>query len=254
MLQIFLQLLVTHAMFERAGGVQVTDIKRELELIKHNAVALAQYEAASEGLLRLWYEALRESDDYARALRGELGEPWASMAKDFGPLEDSFPAYWVIRGRHIFADTIYKGEVRQFDLKHLPDTDPSLPAIYVEIPLGLSRAQIVREFNKILDAVLGDGEDRPRPPKRRKFYKDQRLKLPTIKNMLAVWRLRKQGMDWQEIGEQLKLSPSHAAKPSDDEETAKEKRRLMIITTQRLHRMAAALIDFAARGDFPRVK
>jgi hypothetical protein len=235
---------------------QAADIKAELELIKQNSVAFAQYEAASDGLLRLWYEALRESADYARALRGELGEPWASMAKDFGPLEDNFPHWWVTRGRHLFADTIYKGEVRQFDLKQLPDTDPLHPAIYVEIPLGLSRSQITRELNKLLDKVLGDDddEDRPRPPKRRKFYKDQRLKLPTIRNMLAVWRLRKQGQDWQVIGEQLKLSATFAASPNDDEDTAKEKRRLMSITTQRLHRMAAALIDYAARGDFPRVK
>lgn len=235
---------------------QVTDIKAELELIRSNSVAQAQYDAASSGLLRLWYDALRESDDYARALKGELGEPWASMAKDFGPLEDNFPHWWVTRGRHLFADAIYKGEVRQFDLTRLPDTDPLHPAIYVEIPLGLPRSQITRELNKLLDKVLGDDddEDRPRPPKRRKFYKDQRLKLPTIKNMLAVWRLRKQGMDWHAIGEQLKLSGTFAASPNDDEDTAKDKRRLMSITTQRLHRMAAALIDYAARGDFPRVK
>lgn len=230
------------------------DIKAELTLIKHNSVASAQYEAAKSGLLALWWEALRESDDYARALRGELGEPWASVAKNFGSLEDSFALWWVTRGRHLFADTIYKGEVRQFDLKQLPQTDPSLPAIYVEIPLGLSRAQITREFNKLLDAVLGDEEDRPRPPKRRKFYKDQRLKLPTIRNMLAVWRLRKQGMEWHDIGEQLKLSPSFAASPDDDDDAAKEKRRLMSITTQRLYRMAGELIKNAARGDFPRVK
>jgi hypothetical protein len=230
------------------------DIKAELALIEGNEIARSQYLAASEGLLALWWTALSESDDYARALKGELDEPWASMAKDFGPLEKNFVLWWVTRGRHLFADTIYKGEVRQFDLKHLPDTDPLHPAIYVEIPLGLSRSQITREFNKLLDAVLGDDEDRPRPPKRRKFYKDQRLKLPTIKNMLAVWRLRKQGMDWHDIGQQLKLSATFAANSNDDEDTAKDKRRLMSITTQRLHRMAAALIENAARGDFPRIK
>jgi hypothetical protein len=230
------------------------DIKAELALIEGNEIARSQYLAASEGLLALWWTALSESDDYARALKGELGEPWASMAKDFGPLEKNFALWWVTRGRHLFADTIFKGEVRQFDVTQLPDTDPLHPAIYVEIPLGLSRSQITRELNKLLDAVLGDDEDRPRPPKRRKFYKDQRLKLPTIRNMLAVWRLRKQGIDWQDIGEQLKLSATFAANPNDDDDTAKEKRRLMSITTQRLHRMAAALIDYAARGDFPRVK
>jgi hypothetical protein len=41
------------------------------------------------------------------------------MAKDFGPLEDNFSLWWVTRGRHLFADAIYKGEVRQFDLKQL---------------------------------------------------------------------------------------------------------------------------------------
>ena len=197
---------------------------------------------------------MHESEDYARALLGQRGEPWASMAKDFGNLELDFSLWWEVRGRYLFADTVYKGEVRRFDLDNLPDTDPLHPAIYVEIPMGLSRSQITREFNKLLDAVLGDEEDRPRPPKRRKFYKDQRLKLPTIRNMLSVWHLRKQGMDWQAIGEQLNLSASFAASPKDDEDTAKEKRRLMSITTQRLHRMAGALIENAARGDFPRVK
>ncbi len=230
------------------------DIEEEVKKIRGNDIKLAEVEAASGGLLMSWYQALRESDDYARALRGELGEPWASVAKDFGPLEDNFLAWWVIRGRGLFAETIYKGKVRQFILKHLPETDPLHPAIYVEIPLGLTRAQITREFNKLLDAVLGDEEDRPRPPKRRKFYKDQRLKVPTIKNMLAVWRMRNQGMDWHVIGEQLKLSPSFAASPDDDEDAAKEKRRLMSITTQRLYRMAGELIKNAARGDFPRVK
>jgi hypothetical protein len=230
------------------------DIQRELELIKHNAAAYAQHEAAKSGLLRLWYETLRESDDYARALRGELGEPWASMAKDFGPVDENFDFWWVSRGRYLFAETVFRGEVLQIDPKQPPRPDPLHPAIYVEIPLALSRAQITREFNKLLDAVLGDEEDRPRPPKRRKFYKDQRLKLPTIRNMLAIWRLRKQGMDWHVIGEQLKLSPTQAANPNDDEDTAKEKRRLMSITTQRLYRMAGALIENAARGDFPRVK
>ena len=230
------------------------DIAAELTLLRDNSVARAQYEAASSGLLRLWYEALRESDDYALAQRGELGEPWASMHKDFGSLEDSFASWWVTTGRRLFADTVYNGQVRQFELKQLPDTDPLQPSIFVEIPLGLSRAQITREFHKLLDAVLGPEEHRARPRKPRRFYKDQRLKLPTIKNMLAVWRLRKQGIDWHTIGEQLMLSPSFAASSSDDEATVKEKRRLMSITTQRLHRMAGALIDNAARGDFPRVK
>lgn len=230
------------------------DIKTELELIKHNAAARAQYEAAKDGLLRLWYDALRESDDYASALRGELGEPWASVATDFGPVDGGFDFWWVSRGRYLFGDTVLRGEVLQIDPKQPPRPDPLHPAIYVEIPLALTRAQITRELNKLLNKVLGDEDDRPRPPKRRKFYKDQRLKLPTIRNMLAVWRLRKQGMEWHDIGQQLNLSATFAASPNDDEDTAKEKRRLMSITTQRLHRMAAALIENAARGDFPRVK
>ena len=94
--------------------------------------------------------------------------------------------------------------------------------------------------------------------KRRPVVTHQLAKLsssePKSLDMLAVWRLRKQGIDWHTIGEQLMLSPSFAASANDDEATAKEKRRLMSITTQRLHRMAGALIDNAARGDFPRVK
>ena len=75
-----------------------------------------------------------------------------------------------------------------------------------------------------------------------------------INTLLKVWRARKAAEGWCEIGERLSLRPEFTVQPDDDADTIKHKRRMMTLTVQRYHKMAATMIDFAARGDFPRVK
>lgn len=80
--------------------------------------------------------------------------------------------------------------------------------------------------------------------------------MSTFPTLLAVWEAHKATPDkpaWQ-IGEDLNLSPIHIVRPKDDVSEIKYKHRMMSLTVQRLRRKAKALIDFAAKGDFPRFK
>ena len=80
--------------------------------------------------------------------------------------------------------------------------------------------------------------------------------MTTFPTLLAVWEAHKaapEKPDWQ-IGEELNLSPIHVVHSRDDEEEIKYKHRMMSLTVQRLQRRAKSLIDFAAKGDFPRFK
>ncbi len=82
------------------------------------------------------------------------------------------------------------------------------------------------------------------------------MRLPTLELLYKVWQARKAMPDaaWWEIGEHLALSPVFIPSINDDEKEIAYKRRCMTLVVQRYHRKATALIDFAARGDFPRVK
>lgn len=208
--------------------------------------------------MRQWWRALRLSSDYAPALRGIRGEPWDSVAKEFGHLGEDFAEWWVERGMHLFARSEYLPAVRKLESNEFALDDPLRPTLYLAIPLDLGRQVISRQINQLIDkerAAFGIKDNVGSPVKRRDFYTDQRLHLPTIAKMLDVYETRNNtNLEWSEIGEQHDVS--EAARPSagDDAETLKQKRRLMTLATQRLHRMATALIDFAARGDFPRVK
>jgi hypothetical protein len=82
------------------------------------------------------------------------------------------------------------------------------------------------------------------------------MRLDTLRVLYDVWQARKAepGVPWHTIGEKLRLSPVFIPKPSDDATEVKYKQRCMTIVVQRHYRKAVALIGFAARGDFPRLK
>jgi len=233
-------------------------IRKKLQLLKHDPATMDEYQAALDGMICQWWRALKLSDDYAAALRGELGEPWASMSADFGELYDSFVLWWVQRGMELYRWQIAEPSVRELPNGEAAEQPADYPILHIEVPLVLNRQLLSRQITQLFD----DAKKRLRiddsgkvwvPP--RGFYKDTRLHLPTITKMLDVWTARRDtGLSWEQIGERFAVSEAAMPSPDDDEKTAKEKRRVMIISTQRLHRMATALIDFAAQGDFPRVK
>ena len=205
--------------------------------------------------MRQWWRALTFSDDYAAALRGERGQPWASVAKDFGELYGDFGVWWFRRGMNVFARLVHQPTVR----KLLPDEpvmrDRMRPTLYLAIPLDLGPQVISRQINQLIDKEREAFRIDKDPPERRDFYADQRLHLPTIAKMLDVYETRTTAqLEWWQIGEQHDVSEAARLADSDDADTVKHKRRLMTLATQRLYRMATALIDFAARGDFPRIK
>jgi len=233
----------------------------------HNQISLLERElsAAKESLYRLWWECLRESDDYAAALQGAPDEPYASMASDFGELHHRFEAWWLETGRRLFAEQVHHADIAVVEEVSLDDSDKRLvlwrdgarPSLYLRIPLTLERREITRQFDDILDinyATHAAEIERAKHP-RRGFYPDQRIRLGTIKTLLEIWRARTNtDEEWWRMGERLKIRDEFTCQPEDDAATIKRKRRLMTQTVQRYHHMAAKMIEFAARGDFPRVK
>jgi hypothetical protein len=233
----------------------IAQTQENLQLLKHNPAAQEEFQAAMDGLMFQWWRALTLSDEFAAALRGERSEPWASVAKDFGPLYGDFGIWWAQRGMNLFARSVHVPTVRKM-LPSEPILDDAVrPTLYLAIPLDLGRQVISRQINRLVDkerAAFGIDKD---PPERRDFYTDQRLHLPTIAKMLDVYETRTNAkLEWWQIGELHDVSEAARPEHSDDADTVKHKRRLMTLATQRLYRMATALIDFAARGDFPRIK
>jgi hypothetical protein len=236
----------------------IAQTKENLQLLKHNLAAQEEFQAAMDGLMFQWWRALTLSDEFAAAQRGERGEPWASVAKDFGQLYGDFGIWWAHRGMNVFARLVHQPTVR----KLLPDEpvmrDRIRPTLYLAIPLDLGPQVISRQINQLIDKEretfgLNEGAEQPTTP--RNFYADQRLHLPTIAKMLDVYETRTTArLEWWQIGAQHDVSEAARLADSDDADTVKHKRRLMTLATQRLYRMASALIDFAARGDFPRIK
>ena len=122
----------------------------------------------------------------------------------------------------------------------------------------MKRKEALKQFASLFDAEQAKARTASfvtEQPKRR-LYPDQRLRKQTIENMLNVWEKHKADpyMPWWKIGEELNISPEMITNELDDEEAIKHKNRMMTLTVQRLHRMAGKLIEFAAQGDFPRVK
>lgn len=240
-------------------------IERKLVLLKHNPTVKDEYEAASESLYPWWWECLRLSDDYAAARRGERGEPYARMAEDFGDLGEIFALWWMERGRALFAADVYPTHVAEItspDAEIKGDTitawwDGVRPNVYLRIPLTLERREIMREVGEIVDRELAkqQSEIEAVTQPRRTLYPDQRIRRSSIKIMLQLWKERQTTDEpWWQTGERLGHWPQFAGLPTDDEPTLKQKRRIMTLTLQRFYNNAAKLIQFAAQGDFPRVK
>ncbi len=205
-----------------------------------------------------WWAFLRESRDYRRALSGRAEEPFASMARHFGRLGDNFDYWWLRTGREIFAEQMALPRVRTLEHGVRVNLDQINPKLVLELPLTIRRATILRQVAEELDKVHQGARLRlmKHGSAKRKLYPESRMRLPTLKILYDVWMEKKKSpdMEWYEIGEKLGLSPVFIPDERDDAEEIKYKRRCMTIVIQRYHRKAAALIDFAARGDFPRLK
>lgn len=231
--------------------------------------------AAQHSLYQRWWECLKESNNYQRALEGELGEPWFGMARDFRDLTGAFAVWWYETGRYLFAQQVYSPPVRrlepfvtepntqlEYPLSKAQDLlltwqDTARPMLNLAIPLTLDRSEIVRQVEQLVKTAKNQSPEAIEAAQtpRRSLYPDQRIRLSTIDTLLRIWRARKAtDQEWWQIGEREKLRDQFTCQPNDDTETIKRKRRLMTLTVQRYYKMAAAMIDFAARGDFPRVK
>lgn len=245
--------------------VSMTPVWRLVRLLRRDRLLEDEWEAVSGSDVKWWWECLRESEDYAAALRGERGEPFKSMADDFGELEESFPVWWLRRGRLLFAEQVLHAKAAELpELLTAKDgvwfvttRDKARPSLYLRVPLLSDRREIMRQVGELVDHALQKRQDeiaaalRPK----RTLRTSQRLRRDTLQTLLAVWRARKSTDEpWWLTGERLGYWPQFKCLPSDDEDAIKQKRRIMSLTVQRHHRMATKLIEFAARGDFPRLK
>lgn len=205
-----------------------------------------------------WWAFLRESRDYRRALSGRTEEPFSGMARDFGRLGDNFDYWWLRTGREIFAEQMALPRVRMLEHGVTVNLDQINRKLVLELPLTIRRATILRQINRLLDnhhqgaklRVMKHGSAK------RKLYAQSRMRLPTLKVLHDVWTARKNfpQMPWWEIGETLGVSRAFDTKPTDSAEERAYKHRCMTLVVQRHFRKATALIEFAARGDFPRIK
>ncbi len=218
----------------------------------------AELAAARNSPYYWWWAFLKESREYRRALSGRTEEPFASMARDFGRLGDSFDRWWLRTGREIFAEQMALPSVRVLEHGVTVNLDQINAKLVVELPLTIRRATILRQINRLLDEHHQGGQLRVyrHGTAKRRLYAASRMRLPTLKVLHDVWMTRKNQPEitWWEIGETLRISPAFEPGPHDSAQEIAYKHRCMTLVVQRHHRKAAALIDFAARGDFPRVK
>ena len=218
----------------------------------------AELAAARDSAYYWWWAFLRESRDYRRALSGRTEEPFAGMARDFGRLGNEFNYWWLRTGRNIFAEQMALPQVRLLEHGVIVNLDQINPKLVLELPLTMRRATLIRQINRLLDDHHQGAKLRVmrHATAKRKLYPQSRIRLDTLRVLYDVWTIRKTNADmsWYAIGEQLRLSPVFIPTPADDAWEVKYKQRCMTIVVQRYHRKAAALIDFAARGDFPRLK
>lgn len=214
--------------------------------------------AARDSLYFWWWRFLKESDEYQRAAAGDLvDEPWASVAADFENPRSEFDLWWHMTGRKLFSEQVFVPKVRKMAAKEVADYRVA-DTLFVAIPLTIRRKTILRQVNRLLEA------DHPKTDlciyrhstARRRIYPNQRIRMTTFPTLLKVWHAAKAspGKQAWEIGEELKLSPFYIVVDGDDDDMRKHKHRMMSVTVQRLQRRAKALIDFAAKGDFPRFK
>lgn len=218
----------------------------------------AELAAARGSFYYWWWAFLRESQDFRKALTGKKDEPYATIARDFGRLGDSFETWWLQRGRDLFAEKVAIPRVRCLEHGIVVNLEQINPKLVVELPLTIRRATILRQVNRLLEQY----HQGPRlkvlahSSAQRKLYAKSRMRLATLALLHAVWVKRKENpqLPWWEIGERVGVSPVFKVGDGDEAAEVNYKRRCMTLVVQRYHRKAAALVAFAAKGDFPRVK
>jgi hypothetical protein len=206
-----------------------------------------------------WWMFLRESHDYNKGLlRKNVDESIAGMAADFGRLGDDFDWWWLRRGREIFSEQMTLPRARILEHGVRVNLDQINPKLVVELPLTIRRATIIRQINQLLDKHHAGAQLRVMnyATAKRKLYAHSRIRLPTLELLYRVWKARNERPDesWYMSGEKLKISPVFIIDAKDTKIEQDYKRRCMTIVVQRYYRKAQALIEFAAKGDFPRIK
>jgi hypothetical protein len=244
---------------EEKYKAQIELVKQDIE--KEKFFYLDIIDEFNQSLFPLLIRCLENSENYKKALEGQLGEPYAGVAADLGDVfafKGLIHLWWFMHGKRVFGEFKEFNKVRPFFADQKPKSEAFKLDFIIKVPLSLNRKDAIHQFTEIFDEqrlfakAIGLLTDKPK----RQLFPDQRLRRQTIENMLNVWEEHKYypNKPWWKIGEELKISSELITNELDDEEVIKHKNRMMTLTVQRLYRMAGNLIEFAAQGDFPRVK
>jgi hypothetical protein len=210
---------------------------------------------AERSLYGWWWRLLKASPEYP-AKEGSSSNPRiADVYRDFGELGDNFSDWWRGIGRRLFADTLGKA-VHVWVVEQGFDHDDMPRRMFLDIYMHVSRKEILREFNAILDLYHPGSDLRPERYSlaKRRLYENAKYRTDALPKLLEVWRIKQQHPDWKwyQIGESAKVSPNLIVRRGDDKSRIAEKHRDLNSQTRALYKKAERLLYHAVRGEFPR--
>jgi hypothetical protein len=206
-----------------------------------------------------WWIFVRESEEVATARKRRPVDPAvAQLARHFGNLERPFEEWWFRTGRYLFAETRPIPKVREL-LRGESSFGTNEERLFVEIPLTIRRATVLRQLNKILKPhYKPDGS-----PARLNVFahssatyqanKSSKMRLATFAQFHRVWLRRAEHPyeSWAAAGKACGVSPTQAKLKPTASWSQQDIDRAMTLDTQRIYRKTKRLIYWAARGKFP---
>ena len=238
---------------------------------------------AQTSVYRWWYEYLRLSRDYwflckvshGRAVQ-TTDKRFAEIYNDFGDIfKLPFGSWWKSRGRKVFRESAAPRKVRVLNPRspELESSGDKWGSLVVEIPLSLSRRQILRQVGKEITARQEKRPGNLLATSTAKYpVNPVRFKIPTLQTMHEVYCLNRElivrpnfyenlkkaegfkrqslQVDQFRIGKILHLNRD-AEKLHGDNTAVSRKKNVMRATVSRYIARAEHLIANVELGRFP---
>lgn len=171
---------------------------------------------AEQSIYRWWWEFMRINPVfwYARTKGVEPTDPLISEVwKLTGDLShDNFYKWWNATGIELFAESKQIPEVRVIDLKEIDKHSfKEKGALYLDIPLNISRRKIIKEINKKLDAVHSSRSlDVAKHSTAKLALYTKKYRLNTVENeyWVLLYRMLNSKISMWQIGDRLGIARS----------------------------------------------
>jgi len=206
-----------------------------------------------------WWVFVRESEEVALARKRKKVDPVVEkLAKDFGNLDRTFEDWWFRTGRYLFAQTRPMPKVREM-LQGDFSRGTSEERIFLEVPLTIRRASVIRQINKLLAKYYKPEDSSQRvnvfahSSAEYDLIRSSKIRLTTFAQFHQVWQRRAEHPDesWPATGWACHVSPTAAKLKPTASWSQYEIDRSMGLAAQRIYRKTKRLIYWAARGEFP---